>query len=209
MCFHTKLTKSEEELQKRFDAKLEPANASNFGLFNGFTHPKTPIITHNEMQKIQWFEWGLIPHWAKDEAIQKNTLNARVETLREKPSFKDVLHQRCLVLADGFYEWQWLDAKGKQKRKYEIGLPNQELFAFAGLWSSWTDKNTGEIRQTYTIITTEANELMSRIHNTKKRMPIILAASHEKDWLQKAHLVIQNDRLVGEGKDAVFDLFGE
>jgi putative SOS response-associated peptidase YedK len=113
------------------------------------------------------------------------TLNARVETVDDKPSFRDVVSQRCLVIANGFYEWQWLDSKGKNKVKYEIGIDNEELFAFAGLYSHWTDTQTGEIKNTYTILTTEANPLMAEIHNHKKRMPIILHPEDEHRWLEQ------------------------
>jgi len=99
------------------------------------------------------------------------------------------------LLADGFYEWQWLDEKGKQKQKYELTLPDNELFAFAGLYSEWVDKSTGEIINSYTILTTEANELMSKIHNTKKRMPVILSADNEKNWLHGHDLTMQNEKL--------------
>jgi putative SOS response-associated peptidase YedK len=90
---------------------------------------------------------------------------------------------RCLVIADGFYEWQWLDKKGTKKQKYLLTHKESEPFAFAGLYSNWLDKNTGEIRNTYTIVTTEANALMAEIHNNKKRMPVILKPEREKDWL--------------------------
>ena len=118
------------------------------------------------------------------------TLNARIETIEEKPAFKDVVSQRCLVIANGFYEWQWLDSKGKNKIKYEIGLENDELFAFAGLYSNWINKETGEVKNTFTIVTTEANQLMSKIHNIKKRMPIILKREDEEKWLH--NLPIKN-----------------
>jgi putative SOS response-associated peptidase YedK len=101
--------------------------------------------------------------------------------------------KRCLVLADGFYEWKWLDPKGKSKQKYLLTLPDNKAFAFAGLWNTWTNRNTGETLNTYTIITTAANELMSEIHNTKKRMPVILNPEAEKNWLDGGEFVMQND----------------
>ena len=110
-------------------------------------------------------------------------MNAKIETLAQKPSFRDVINNRCLIIADGFYEWQWLDPKGKNKQQYLIGLPNNELFAFAGIYSHWLDKKTGNIINSYSIITTEANPFMQEIHNSKKRMPVILTRENEKDWL--------------------------
>ena len=87
------------------------------------------------------------------------------------------------MIANGYYEWQWLDPKGKEKQKYELRLPNEELFAFAGLYSDWVDKETGETKNTYTILTTEANPLLVEIHNHKKRMPVVLKIEEESKWL--------------------------
>lgn len=183
MCFHSKQSKSAQELKNRFKAKFEDEVKFTPSVYNGFQFPKTPIITNEEPYNIQLYNWGLLPSWAKDKDFRTNTLNAKIETLKEKPSFRNILNHRCLIFADGFYEWQWLDDKGKNKQKYLITVPENEVFAFAGLWSNWLDKNTGEILHTYTIITREANELMSKIHNTKKRMPFVLPKKDEKDWL--------------------------
>jgi putative SOS response-associated peptidase YedK len=95
------------------------------------------------------FHWGLIPAWAKDNSIRKNTLNAKIETISEKPSYRNSANNSCLILTDGFYEWQWLDDKGKNKQKYLFTLPNNETFEFAGLWNEWVDKSKGEIFKTY------------------------------------------------------------
>lgn len=191
MCFHSKQTKSALEVENRFKAKID-----DLALFhpkeniNGFTFPKTPIITDEKRKSIQHYHWGLIPSWSKDDDIQKMTLNARIETIEEKVAFKNSINKRCLVIANGFYEWQWLDSKGKNKIKYKIGIENGELFAFAGLYSNWINKETGEVKDTFTIVTTEANELMSKIHNIKKRMPIILKREDEEKWL--SNLPIKN-----------------
>lgn len=195
MCFHSKQSKSAQELKNRFKVNFENEMIYDPAIYNGFQFPKTPVITNTQPENIQLYQWGLIPFWAKDDSIKKNTLNARIETIKEKPSFRNVVNNRCLVIADGFYEWQWLDEKGKQKQKYELHLPNNEIFAFAGLWSEWIDRETGEIINTYTILTMEANALMRKIHNTKKRMPIILSPENETKWLNGQELVIQNDDL--------------
>ncbi len=184
MCFYSKQSKTAVELQHRFKAKF--ANASDYQattVNNGFLHPKTPVITNKDSELIQLYNWGLIPHWAKDVTIRKNTLNARMETINQKPSFRDAAKNRCLVLVDGFYEWQWLDDKGKKKQKYLITLPDDEAFAFGGIYNDWVDKSTGEVINTYTILTTDANYFMSIIHNSQKRMPLILNKDTEKDWL--------------------------
>ena len=165
------------------------------GKYSGFSHPRTPVIANRDPGTLEMMQWGLIPPWAKDTEIKKYTLNARLETLRSKPSFRDSVNRRCLVAASAFYEWQWLDPKGKKKQKYTLKLPGGEAFGLAGLWNTWTDRDTGEVMDTYTIITTEANELMSRIHNSKKRMPVLIDRGHETDWLENGEMVMQNDRL--------------
>jgi putative SOS response-associated peptidase YedK len=187
MCFHSKQTKEAQEVQHRFKAKIEKPDLFKISTsINGFEHPLNPVITSDMPDTIQHFHWGLIPQWAQSQEIQKHTLNAKIETLAEKPSFQGIMTQRCLVLANGFYEWQWQDTKGKNKIKYQIGLDEEALFAFAGLYSFWKDPKTDFVRKTYTILTTEANELMSEIHNIKKRMPVILKPEDEDRWLSQA-----------------------
>lgn len=185
MCFHSKQSKSAVQVENRFKAKIDIIELfqPNDNL-NGFDFPSTPIITDKNPKIITHFNWGLIPAWSINDDIKKLTLNARIETLEEKSSFKNSINNRCLVIANGFYEWQWLDNKGKNKIKYEIGIGKDDLFAFAGLYSEWINKETGEVKHTYTIITTQANGIMSEIHNTKKRMPIILKPEDEQKWLQ-------------------------
>lgn len=202
MCFYTTQTKNAIEVENRFNAKFK--NISIFStseIYNGFTFPQTPVITNNNPLIIDFYYWGLIPFWAKTDEIRKNTLNAKIETLSEKPSFRICMNNRCLIIVDGFFEWQWLDNKGKQKQKYKITMPDYSLFAFGGLWSEWVNKETGEIIKSYTIVTTEANQLMSEIHNTKKRMPLILNLDNEKEWLNgkpKEHFIKPNVQLIAE-----------
>lgn len=195
MCYTTQSGKNQAQLTARFKAAFVDPEWYVPGDFVAFTFPRTPVIAHARPDVIQGFTWGLIPPWARDLSIRKSTLNARIETLDQKPSFKLVLAQRCLVLADGFYEWKWLDLKGKVKQKYLLTLPESEGFAFAGLWNAWRDKSTGEMLHTYTIITTGANKLMREIHNTKQRMPVILSPHAEKSWLKGGEMVMQNDLL--------------
>jgi putative SOS response-associated peptidase YedK len=135
MCFHSKQSKSATEVKNRFKAKIDkPSLFSPHENINGFQFPLTPIITDEAPEIITHYNWGLIPSWSKNEDIRKVTLNARIETLEEKPSFKNSIKKRCLVIANGFYEWQWLDSKGKNKIKYEISIKNEDLFAFAGIY---------------------------------------------------------------------------
>ena len=184
MCYQTKITKQKEEIAERFNVEITALNDYNSMEFcSAFEYPKTPIITNEMPSKVQLFNSGLIPSWSNDNSIRNYTLNARIETLAEKKSFKDVIQNRCLIIADGFYEWQWRTKNGSKKEKYLITLPNQELFAFAGIYTQWADLNN-EIYNSYSIITTQANELMSEIHNTKQRMPVILKNQDEQNWLQ-------------------------
>jgi len=184
MCFMSRLTLSAAELKKRFQAELDPKEKYiPSEEINGFSYPKTPVIANNDPSKIQLFNWGLLPSWAKDDSFRKNTLNARVESIHEKPSFKPYLQNRCLILADGFYEWQWLDPQGKKKQKYLITVEDEEAFAFAGLWNKWINPQSGLILNTYTIITKPANALMAEIHNSKQRMPFILHKNDENNWI--------------------------
>jgi putative SOS response-associated peptidase YedK len=122
--------------------------------------------------------WGLVPFWAKDPSIGNRMINARAETVAEKPSYRAAFrHRRCVVLADGFYEWRREDGA---KTPYFISLASDEPFALAGLWENWTDKQTGESLQTTTLITTAANEFMRPLHH---RMPVILQAPAADEWL--------------------------
>jgi putative SOS response-associated peptidase YedK len=188
MCYTTSIQKDTENLEKRFK-RIADAEAKQFQKIQyeiGFTFPKTPVISNDKPEVISLLGWGLLPFWAKDTSFRKNLLNAKIETIKELPSFRNSVKNRCLVLVDGFYEWEWLDAKGKQKQKYHIILPSHEAFAMAGIWSEWVDKATGEVLKTYTIVTTEADEFMAKIHNTKKRMPVILTPDNEELWLNGA-----------------------
>lgn len=198
MCFHSKQSKDAQTLQNRYNARLAQPELFVPGDFNGFSHPYCAIITNDRQEIIQLARWGLLPDWAKDKSLQNNTLNAKLETIGDKPSFKNYQTQRCLIPADGFYEWQWLDPAGKKKQKYLVHLPGDPLFSFAGLWNQWRDIRTGEVFHTYTILTTEANALMSVIHNSKKRMPVILNPDAEKAWLNHGELQLCNDLLVAD-----------
>lgn len=123
-------------------------------------------------------QWGLIPRWAKDRKIGYRTINARAETVAEKPSFRAAFRQRrCLIPADGFYEWQ---ATGSGKQPYFIARRDRQPFAFAGLWESWTDPASGERLDSATIIVTQANALVRPIHD---RMPVILSPADYGVWL--------------------------
>ena len=132
---------------------------------------------------VSQLRWGLIPSWARDEKIGYRTINARAETLAEKPAFRSALRrQRCLVLADGFFEWE---RRGKQKLPHYFHMADRQPFAFAGLWERWRgpkDAPLPEPIESFTIVTTEPNELLAPLHD---RMPAILAADDFDLWLDR------------------------
>ena len=117
MCFHTQQHRSAKEIHRRFGTK----GPVTTGTYNGFAHPHMTVITDEQPTVTALHQWGLIPKWAKDHSIRKHTLNARVETLSQKPSFRQA--RRCLVLVDAFFEWQWLDAKGKKNKNIALPIP--------------------------------------------------------------------------------------
>lgn len=174
MCGRYTLTADSRKIAESFG--VEPALATG-PRYNIAPTQQVVAIIKNGAAQLSLLRWGLIPSWAKDETIGSRMINARAETLAEKPSFKHLLRRRrCLVIADGFYEWK---AEGKEKTPMYITLEDHQPFAFAGLWDVWKDP-AGEPVQSCTIITTEPNELMATIHN---RMPAILRPGAYDDWL--------------------------
>lgn len=129
-------------------------------------------------RELAMLRWGLVPFWAKDPSIGNRMINARAETVAEKPSYRAAYrHRRCLVLADGFYEWH---TEGGIKRPHYISAADGQPFAFAALWENWQSKVSDESIQSTTIITTEANEFMSALHH---RMPVVLRSETADRWL--------------------------
>jgi len=188
LCYHTSLARSADYLEKRFHAKFEQRSLFEpIYHHSGFSAPLHPVIANESLQSIRFFQWGLVPFWTKDEVaaerVRTQTLNAKAETIHQKPSFRaSIMTKRCLVLVDGFYEWR---EEGSRKYPYYITLTNNDAFALAGIWDSWQNNTTGEVKQTFSIITTRANPLLERIHNTRKRMPVILRQEDETKWLEK------------------------
>jgi putative SOS response-associated peptidase YedK len=141
--------------------------------------PVVRLDSETGERELSIMRWGLIPFWSKDSKIAYSAINAKAETITTSPAFREAIkRRRCLVPADWFYEWKKLDAKTKQA--YAIGLNDGSLFAFAGLWDTWKDKATGQAINTYTVITTDPNELMEPLHN---RMPVILQGRDYDRWL--------------------------
>jgi putative SOS response-associated peptidase YedK len=174
MCGRFTLTDNISEVAKAFNVPVPPSLqiAPRYNIA-----PTQNVVAILPNETLDVLRWGLVPAWAKDESIGSKMINARAETLAEKPSFKRLLNsKRCLVVADGFYEWK-KEAGGKTPMY--ITLKNKELFAFAGLWDSWRSPEGEQIR-TCTLITTQPNDLVVSIHN---RMPVILSAEARKEWL--------------------------
>src|SRR5665213_3568037 len=179
MCYYVKAKATKAELEKRFAAEFADSNEqiTEYENVSGFAHPKLPVITCEQPGKIELIEWGLVPNWVKDERtaidMRNVTLNARSETLFEKPSFRSILKKRCLILVNGFYEWQTNNAPAKrskqQKTAFYIGLKSNNLFAMGGLYDEWVNTATGELCRGFSIITLAANPFMATIHNTKQR----------------------------------------
>jgi putative SOS response-associated peptidase YedK len=139
------------------------------------------VVTNNPERKVEFFRWGLIPSWAKDPSIGNRMINARSETVTEKPSFRAAFRRRrCLILADGFYEWKKV-AGEKRKVPMYIRMATGQPFAFAGLWEFWQPDTTPVL--SCTILTTRPNELLAPIHN---RMPVILPEDKYEFWLGAA-----------------------
>ncbi|UCE18429.1 MAG: SOS response-associated peptidase [Gemmatimonadota bacterium] len=187
MCYNISLDQNRESIENRFNAKfVEPPVFRPIYHASGFSFPLLPIISNQEPDAIQFFQWGLIPQWVKNKKTAKSfrtkTLNARSETIFEKPSFKHSIRiKRCLVLVDGFFEWRHVE---KKKYPYYITLLEHDIFSLAGIWDAWTIPENGETIRTFSIITTAANTLMEKIHNTKKRMPVLIRRERERDWLK-------------------------
>jgi putative SOS response-associated peptidase YedK len=167
-----------KKLKKRFDASGEVKSGPSYNIAPG---AMTPVVRRKSPNQVVMMKWGLVPFWAKDVRIGYKMINARAEGIENKPSFrKPIRSQRCLVPADGFYEWQRGNLEGKvEKYPWFVGLKNGETMALAGIWDVWKDAEGRELHS-YAIITTEANKLVGKIH---ERMPVIMKQEDEDQWL--------------------------
>lgn len=179
MCGRFTLTVDPAQLKLFLDLNDVPADLS--ARYNIAPTQPVAVITSAIDRKVEIFQWGLIPSWSKDPSIGSRMINARAETIEEKPAFRAPFKRhRCLILADGFFEWKKIiEGKKETKQPYYIRLKDDRPFAFAGLWDHWTSP-TGDERLTCTIITTTPNELMAEIHD---RMPVILDKDSMWDWI--------------------------
>jgi len=186
MCGRFTQSQSAEVIAKAFDVANVPTITPRYNIAPTQS-VGTILQTGEDSREFRLLRWGLIPSWAKDIQIGAKLINARAETVAEKPSFRSAFrHRRCLVIADGFYEWQ---PQKRKKQPFYCRLNNGQPFAFAGLWERWEGAD-GEKIDSCTLITTEANELMNPIHD---RMPVILDPKAYDLWLdpqvQKSELL--------------------
>jgi putative SOS response-associated peptidase YedK len=179
MCGRFTFTADPDELKDAFGLS-EPAPAGLTPRYNVAPTQPVAVVPNREPRKLDIFNWGLIPSWAKDPKIGNSLINARAETIAEKPAFRAAFkRRRCLVLADGFYEWKKTGAPKGPKTPMYIQLKDGRPFAFAGLWDVWQSAD-GSSLNSCTIITTTPNELLAEIHD---RMPVILPPSAYATWL--------------------------
>lgn len=187
MCNTVAIKSKPELIQKEYNRRMkDPEKHRTLFAVSGFAHPQLAVITSEEPEIIQHYSWGLIPGWCKSEEqaaeMANMTLNARSESVFEKPSFKTIKKKRCLIPVNGFIEWM---EAGKDKYPHFIYLKDRELFSMGGLYDAWMNQETGELISSFSIVTTEANPLMARIHNRKKRMPLMLTKEMEEAWIAK------------------------
>jgi putative SOS response-associated peptidase YedK len=179
MCGRYSQRQSADVIAKAFEVDNVPALEPRYNIAPTQSVPTVLQPSVSQAWQFKMLYWGLIPKWAKDSKIGAKLINARAETVAEKPSFRSAFRKRrCLVLADGFYEWQQQENK-KQKQPYYFRLNDGQPFAFAGLWEQWEDVS-GEAIDSCTLLTTDANELMRPVHN---RMPVILNPKDYERWL--------------------------
>ncbi len=176
MCGRYSLPIKAKELEKRLNAQLLEQFKPRY---NAAPSQNLPVVINSDPGSINFFQWGLVPFWANDAQVGNKLINARSETIFEKPSFREsVKKRRCLIPADGFFEWS---KKGKLKLPHRIKLKNGEVFMMAGIWDSWQISDEKYLNS-FSIITTEANDLISSLH---ERMPVILKKETERDWLKE------------------------
>lgn len=210
MCGRYTLHKKVDDIAKRYNLATVPTGIrEEFENFNVAPGQLMPVITETSesKRKLEIMKWGLIPFWAKDPKIGYKLINARDDGIFDKPTWRSViLRKRCLIPADGFYEWKKTgEGKKVHKQPFYIRLPKQnELFSFAGVWDTWKDVE-GLEHNTYSIITTEPNKEMASVHN---RMPVILHPEDEASWLEPTKVTRSDiEPLLRPFEDGGLDLY--
>ena len=177
MCGRFSFSPLTKVIEDRFDVKVDSSYKPRY---NCAPSQNLAVISNQDRGNLSFFRWGLIPFWARDIKIGYRMINAKAETITEKPSFKNPFkRKRCLVLSDGFFEWKRIN--DKEKIPYRIVMKDNSLFSMAGIWDTWKNEKDEAIHS-FSIITTGPNELMKNIHD---RMPVILPREAEKTWLDE------------------------
>ena len=183
MCGRSSLTVTEKELEARFNASFYSEDLERYNPipnYNMAPSQNLPVITDADPRHINLFRWGLIPFWAKDEKIGYKMINARSETVDEKPAFRQALRKRrCLWPIDGYYEWI---KNGKEKIPYRVIFKDESIFTAAALWEEWID-NAGIKVHSFTVLTRPASPSMAFLHD---RMPVLLPKDQEYRWLEES-----------------------
>ena len=178
MCGRFTITLEPAFFQQELDLGKVPSEWTP--RYNTAPSQDIPVVLDSTNRDVEMLRWGLIPHWAKESAIGDRMINARSETIQEKPSFRNAFKQRrCLILADGFYEWQKADTKGVPKVPYYFQLKDRAPFAFAGIWETWQPPEGDEVRSC-SIITCLPNKLVAQAHS---RMPVLFDKTTCWNWL--------------------------
>jgi putative SOS response-associated peptidase YedK len=210
MCFTVNVNLIKEELENRYGANLlDPDKYRPSYYYHAFGLPDLPVICAGERGTIRLMKWGLIPGWTRTresaDEIRLKTFNARAESADTKPSFAEsFVSRRCIVPVRGFFEWQHTSGG---KVPWYICRSDNDIMSLAGLWSAWNDKTTGELLNTFSVITTDANALMSDIHNSKKRMPAVIERQSEESWLNPSSPVDTVKRLLEPYPDSVLNAY--
>ena len=210
MCYSVSVLSPKEVIRARFHVSIPEAEEyPRYYYVSAFDYPQLPVICGATPQVLSLYRWGLIPSWVKSEQdaeeMRKKTMNARAESIFEKPAFRQAAaSQHCLVLVDGFFEWQ--DVNGR-KYPYFLRLKSREPFALAGLWELWIHPKTKQSLHTVSIVTCEASPLLAEIHNSAKRMPVILPQSVERQWIAPGLAVRQYQQLLSAFSDELLEAF--
>ena len=189
MCFTVNVNLIREELENRYGATLiDPDKYRPSYYYHAFGLPEIPAICSPQPDKLRLLRWGLIPSWTRsiDDAnvIRYKTFNARAESIDSKPSFSSsVRSKRCIIPVRGFFEWQHA---GKTKIPWYIYHHDNDILSIAGIFDEWTETGTGDKYSTFSIVTTDANDMMAEIHNSARRMPVILDKASETVWTEQS-----------------------
>jgi putative SOS response-associated peptidase YedK len=189
MCYtvDNKNSKKEVSIKLKKEVKTDQ-EALEAAFLSGFAHPKMYVVKQENPDVIDIARWGLVPSFISDASKAKeyfiNTLNAKAETIFEKVSYKQsIMPRRCLIPVSGFFEWRDIN---KVKYPYYITIKSQDIACIGGIYDNWVNRQTGEIQTTFSMVTTDANPLMAKIHNLKKRQPLLLNEVDAKTWIDSS-----------------------